>query len=220
MARPRSCSSARARDADRAADARERGRRAGSSQGSRGHLRHSARGADRSRKAPTAIARASPTSTAMVEVVEPAGSDTFVVTKLGGKEVMARLRADADVRAGRRHASPSISTRRCCSIPRPAAAVIADEAVSDESRRHRHHRLGHRRRDDRRRVSPRTGADPDPRARRAAVEHTPETRDARAIFQRGFYPPERDVDRRRGPAASTPATTTMSAATRSSTARC
>ncbi|WP_337270692.1 ABC transporter ATP-binding protein [Oryzifoliimicrobium ureilyticus] len=31
----------------------------------------------------------------LIEVVEPAGSDTFAVTKLGGKEVVARLRADA-----------------------------------------------------------------------------------------------------------------------------
>ena len=47
----------------------------------------------------------------MIEVVEPAGSDTFAVTHLGGKEVVARLRADADVAA--RHAarrSPSTST--------------------------------------------------------------------------------------------------------------
>jgi multiple sugar transport system ATP-binding protein len=36
----------------------------------------------------------------LIEVVEPAGSDTFAVTKLGGKEVVARLRADADIRAG------------------------------------------------------------------------------------------------------------------------
>jgi multiple sugar transport system ATP-binding protein len=35
-----------------------------------------------------------------VEVVEPAGSDTYVVTHLGGKEVVARMRADADVRPG------------------------------------------------------------------------------------------------------------------------
>jgi multiple sugar transport system ATP-binding protein len=35
-----------------------------------------------------------------VEVVEPAGADTFVVTHLGGKEVVARMRADADVQAG------------------------------------------------------------------------------------------------------------------------
>jgi multiple sugar transport system ATP-binding protein len=39
---------------------------------------------------------------AHVEVVEPAGSDTFVVTHIGGKEVTARMRADADVRAGTR----------------------------------------------------------------------------------------------------------------------
>jgi multiple sugar transport system ATP-binding protein len=37
---------------------------------------------------------------AKVEVVEPAGSDTFVVTHLGGKEVTARMRSDADVKAG------------------------------------------------------------------------------------------------------------------------
>jgi multiple sugar transport system ATP-binding protein len=37
-----------------------------------------------------------------VEVVEPAGADTFVVTRLGGKEVIARMRSDAVVRAGQR----------------------------------------------------------------------------------------------------------------------
>jgi multiple sugar transport system ATP-binding protein len=37
---------------------------------------------------------------AKVDVVEPAGSDTFVVTQLGGKEVTARMRSDTDVRAG------------------------------------------------------------------------------------------------------------------------
>jgi multiple sugar transport system ATP-binding protein len=35
-----------------------------------------------------------------VELVEPAGSDTFVITHLGGKEVTARMRADAVVRPG------------------------------------------------------------------------------------------------------------------------
>jgi len=35
-----------------------------------------------------------------VEVVEPTGSDTYVVTRLGGKEVIARMRADAQARAG------------------------------------------------------------------------------------------------------------------------
>jgi multiple sugar transport system ATP-binding protein len=38
----------------------------------------------------------------LVEVVEPAGSDTFVVTHIAGKEVTARMRADADVKAGAR----------------------------------------------------------------------------------------------------------------------
>ncbi len=35
-----------------------------------------------------------------VEIVEPAGSDTFVITHLAGKEVTARMRADADVKPG------------------------------------------------------------------------------------------------------------------------
>jgi len=36
----------------------------------------------------------------LVEVVEPAGADTFVVTLIGGKEVISRMRADAPARAG------------------------------------------------------------------------------------------------------------------------
>ena len=35
-----------------------------------------------------------------VEITEPAGSDTFVVTHLGGKEVTGRFRADVEVRPG------------------------------------------------------------------------------------------------------------------------
>ncbi|MDQ0997688.1 ABC-type sugar transport system ATPase subunit [Phyllobacterium ifriqiyense] len=38
----------------------------------------------------------------LIEVVEPAGSDTFAVTKLGGKEVVARLRADARILPGQK----------------------------------------------------------------------------------------------------------------------
>ncbi len=37
---------------------------------------------------------------APVEITEPAGSDTFVVTQMGGKDVTARFRADVDVKAG------------------------------------------------------------------------------------------------------------------------
>jgi multiple sugar transport system ATP-binding protein len=37
----------------------------------------------------------------LIEVVEPAGADTFVVLSLGGKESIARLRADAAVEAGK-----------------------------------------------------------------------------------------------------------------------
>jgi multiple sugar transport system ATP-binding protein len=34
------------------------------------------------------------------EIVEPTGSDTFVITRLGGKEVTARMRADTTVKPG------------------------------------------------------------------------------------------------------------------------
>ena len=37
---------------------------------------------------------------ALVDVVEPSGADTFVVTKIAGKQVTARLRADFDVHPG------------------------------------------------------------------------------------------------------------------------
>ena len=40
---------------------------------------------------------------AKVEIVEPAGSDTFVVTHIAGKEVTGRMRADADVQVGQNH---------------------------------------------------------------------------------------------------------------------
>jgi multiple sugar transport system ATP-binding protein len=37
---------------------------------------------------------------ANVDIIEPAGSDTYVVLNVAGKEVTARMRADADVRVG------------------------------------------------------------------------------------------------------------------------
>ncbi|MEZ5778070.1 MAG: sn-glycerol-3-phosphate ABC transporter ATP-binding protein UgpC [Paracoccaceae bacterium] len=39
---------------------------------------------------------------AQVEVTEPAGSDTFVVSQIGGKDVTGRFRADVEVKAGDR----------------------------------------------------------------------------------------------------------------------
>jgi multiple sugar transport system ATP-binding protein len=35
-----------------------------------------------------------------IEVIEPAGSDTFAITNIGGKAVVARLRADANIGSG------------------------------------------------------------------------------------------------------------------------
>ena len=40
---------------------------------------------------------------ARVEIVEPAGSDTYVVTRAAGKELTARMRADTAVRVGENH---------------------------------------------------------------------------------------------------------------------
>jgi multiple sugar transport system ATP-binding protein len=37
---------------------------------------------------------------ARVDVVQPAGSDTFVVTRIAGKEVTARMRAETEVQPG------------------------------------------------------------------------------------------------------------------------
>ncbi len=39
---------------------------------------------------------------ALVEITEPAGSDTFVATQIGGRDVTGRLRADVQVAAGQR----------------------------------------------------------------------------------------------------------------------
>jgi multiple sugar transport system ATP-binding protein len=44
------------------------------------------------------------TFAAKVDIIEPAGSDTFVMLKVAGKEVTARMRADANVRIGQSHA--------------------------------------------------------------------------------------------------------------------
>jgi multiple sugar transport system ATP-binding protein len=40
---------------------------------------------------------------ATVDIIEPAGSDTFVVIHAAGKEVTARMRADTNVRIGQPH---------------------------------------------------------------------------------------------------------------------
>jgi len=46
------------------------------------------------------VAQSGQLAECQIDVVEPAGSDTFVVTNLGGKQVTARLRADAEVLPG------------------------------------------------------------------------------------------------------------------------
>jgi ABC-type glycerol-3-phosphate transport system substrate-binding protein len=48
-------------------------------------------------------ARSVATFDAQVEIVEPAGSDTFVVTRAAGKELTARVRADTQLRISENH---------------------------------------------------------------------------------------------------------------------
>ena len=48
-------------------------------------------------------ARSVATFDAKVAIVEPAGSDTFVVTHIAGTELTARMRVDTDVRVGESH---------------------------------------------------------------------------------------------------------------------
>jgi multiple sugar transport system ATP-binding protein len=40
---------------------------------------------------------------AKVEIIEPAGSDTYVMTRAAGKELTARMRADTQVCVGQNH---------------------------------------------------------------------------------------------------------------------
>jgi multiple sugar transport system ATP-binding protein len=48
-------------------------------------------------------ARSVATFDAKVEIVEPAGPDTYVVTRAAGKELTARMRAETPVRIGQSH---------------------------------------------------------------------------------------------------------------------
>ena len=48
-------------------------------------------------------ARSVATFDAKVEIVEPAGPDTYVVTRAAGKELTARMRAETPVRIGQNH---------------------------------------------------------------------------------------------------------------------
>ena len=41
---------------------------------------------------------------ATVEIIEPAGSDTFIVTKIAGQDLTARMRSDVEAKVGKTHA--------------------------------------------------------------------------------------------------------------------
>ena len=165
--------------------------------------------------APTATAAPSTASRRRVEVTEPAGSDTFVVTHLGGKEVTGRFRADVDVRSGETFPfainmekavafDPGDRARIVVMRGRPDIVIIgsgiggATLAAAPRAER---------------------AADRDPRARRATRRLRPRPATTRRSSRAAISAPTRPGST---PTArpSTRATTTTSAATRSSTARC
>ena len=116
--------------ADRPAVASERGR-ATTRRRRQGHLRHPARGGQRHAKAWTAMRRSVATFSANVEIVEPAGSDTFVVTHVAGKEVTARMRADDDV-SGRPEPRIRLQSRQGGAVrPRDHAPNLSAKRADD-----------------------------------------------------------------------------------------
>ena len=79
-------------------------------------------------------ARSVATFDATVEIVEPAGSDTYVVTRAAGKELTracAPRRRSASVKTT---PSPSTSTKRCCSILRRRDEFDATRAAKSMRR--------------------------------------------------------------------------------------
>ena len=105
-------------------------------------------------------------------------------------------------------------------------AVFFDPATEtasltgDDQSRHRHHRLRHRRRDDRLRTCRQRRRDPDAGARRAACRRAGMRATRAPSSSSAAFPAEGDVATKPAAPPSTPATTTMSAAIRSSMARC
>ena len=142
-----------------------------------------------------------------------------------GKEVTARMRADTVCASARTTLSRSISTRRCCSIPRRTRG----------SERSRADGIGDNAGEELRPTSSIVGSGMGGATLAAGLapsgaqililergeqlEDTPETRDARAIFQRGVFRPNETWTDGAGP-PSIPATIITSAATASSTAPC
>ena len=164
-------------------------------------------------------AEAGPPSRSMplVEVIEPTGADTLAVTHLGGNEVTARLRADAEVARARLSASWS-TWRKAVPVrpqdraadrvmPVPTTPTSSSSAPASAARRWP-------------RASPAAARGSSSWSAASGCADSAGHRDARAIFVERPLPPEGDLARRPGRSRSTPATTTMSAATRSSTARC
>jgi multiple sugar transport system ATP-binding protein len=107
----------------------------------------------------------------LIDVVEPAGSDTFAITKLGGKEVVARLRADARIAPGQT-ARLAFNLDKAVFFDPPAKPASA-EPHNGNVARHRHHRLRHRRLDRRFRPCRIGRQHPDPRG---AANHIPDHR--------------------------------------------
>ena len=68
---------------------------------------------------------------ANVEIVEPAGSDTFVVIHVAGKELTARMRADATVSVGQSHTFAFNLDKAVLFDPDDHAADLIEQAADD-----------------------------------------------------------------------------------------
>jgi multiple sugar transport system ATP-binding protein len=78
---------------------------------------------------------------ANVEIVEPAGADTCVVTRAAGKEMTARMRADTILRAGQSHTFALNLDKAVLFDPVTTRRICADDECRGKRRRSRHRLL-------------------------------------------------------------------------------
>ena len=143
----------------------------------------------------------------------------FVVSQLGGKDVTGRFRADV-ARQRRRNVPFAVNMDEGRRL-RPANGSADRLRHEQRNAGHRHHRQRHGRRDARGRPRANRRADRDPGARSSPFPTTRRRATRTAHLRQQRLPLRRDLARRRWiDAFQNRATITMSAATRSSTARC
>ena len=142
-----------------------------------------------------------------VEIVEPAGSDTFVVTRdrRQGSD-RAHARRDDGAAPARTHPSPSISTRRVLFDPATTGAALRGSTKAASTTATCRTRTSHERVTKTIDVviigsgmggatfaaglAPVRRAHSHSGAGRTACRRSPDARDARAIFQRGVFRPK------------------------------